>query len=305
MFTSANSLVALAYAAMCLIWGSTWVMIKLGLRGAPPMTAVAVRFMIAAAVIFFIMTLRRIALPRSRRFLLLGFFLGVVHIGTPYALVYWGEQYISSGLTAILYSTMPINVAIMARFVLRDPLTPRKLAGIFFGFAGVWIIYSDSVSLGQPGAMWGVAACLASALCASVAVVVTKKYAGPYNPFALLMIPFFLGCVLVWSVAIPLERSNPVHYDAMTWFTIVYLAVMGSVAAFAMFFWAIKRIDVTVLSYQTFIIPILAIMIGWIFLGETVTMRVGAGSGMILAGIALAALGKRRRLPRSNGIRER
>jgi putative membrane protein PagO len=278
---------------MCLIWGSTWIMIKLGLRGAPPMTAVAVRFIIAAILTFCIIGVRGIKIPRTREFLLLSLFLSVFHFALPYVLVYWGEQHISSGLTAVLYSTMPINVAILARIFIGDALTPRKVAGVLVGFAGVWVIFSDSMSFGGDRAVAGMIACLVSALSASFSTVIVKKYAARYDPFITLAIPFALGGVAVLAVALPVERSNPFGYSAMTWVTIVYLALLGSIAAFALYFWIIKRIDVTVLSYQTFIIPVLAVMIGWIFLKETVTMRVAAGASLILAGIALATLRRR------------
>lgn len=291
MQSASKSLIVLAYAAMCLIWGSTWIMIKLGLKGAPPITAVAVRFIIAAAVIFFIITLRRIKLPRDRKFWYLSLFLSVFHAAAPYVLVYWGEQYISSGLTAVLFGTLPIGVAIFARFILQDPLTARKLAGVLVGFVGVWVIFSDSVSFGGTGAVKGIIACLVSASLAGFASVIVKKYAQSYNPFVMILFPFGIGGLLALFVAIPLERSNPVEYDALTWFTILYLAVVGTVIAFAIFFWIIKKIDVTVLSYQTFIIPVLAVLIGWIFLDETVTIHLAAGTGLIVAGIALATIG--------------
>lgn len=290
MTTSGKSMVPIVYASICMIWGSTWIMIKIGLRGAPPMTAVAVRFIIAAILTYFILAVRRIPVPRTRRFLLLSVFLGVFHFAVPYVLVYWGELYVSSGLTAVLFSTMPVHVALLARLLIGDPLTPRKIAGVLVAFAGVWAIFSDSVTFGGERTGAGMVACLAGAFCASLSTVVVKKYASRYDPFTTLAIPFALGGMLVLAVAAPVERSNPFAYDATTWVTILYLAVLGSIAAFALYFWIIKRIDVTVLSYQAFIIPVLAVMIGWIFLDETVTIRVAAGAALILTGIALATL---------------
>jgi putative membrane protein PagO len=292
--------VIIAYSAMCLIWGSTWIMIKVGLRGAPPMTAVAVRFIIAALLTFFILAIRKTPIPRTREFLYLSLFLGLFHLAIPYVLVYWGEQHISSGLTALLYSTMPFMVAILARLFIGDRMTPRKIAGIVLGFAGVLVIFSDNVSFGGAMAIRGMTALLISVVFASVSTVVVKKFASRYDPFATLVIPFAVAGLLVLPLAIVTERSNPLDYSALTWFTIVYLAAFGSLTAFGIYFWIIKRIDVTVLSYQTFIIPVLALMIGWIFLGETVTIRIAGGAGLILAGIALATLRKRVRtiLPR-------
>jgi drug/metabolite transporter (DMT)-like permease len=304
MHKSSPYLIAAVYAAMCLIWGSTWIMIKIGLRGAPPMTAVAVRFVIAAAVVSGIIAVRRRKIPRTRGFLLLSLFLGVVHFAIPYVLVYWGEQHISSGLTAVLYSTMPICVALLARIFIGDSLTLPRLAGIGVGFAGVWVIFSDSVSFGGDLAAAGMIAILASVVCASLSTVVVKKYAAGYDPFVTLALPFAIGGLLVTVVAVFTERANPLEFDAATWFTIGYLAVLGSVVAFSFYFWIIKRIDVTVLSYQTFIIPVFAVLIGWIFLRETITIHIVAGAALILAGIALATLRRRKRQPLQTGGRE-
>ncbi|MGD8413619.1 MAG: DMT family transporter [Candidatus Latescibacterota bacterium] len=294
--------IAIAYASMCTIWGSTWIMIKLGLRDAPPLTAVAVRFIIAALVTICILAARKTPVPRTKAFFGLCAFLSVFHLTVPYALVYWGEQHISSGLTAVLYSTMPINVALLARVLIGDPLTPRKIAGIFVGFAGVWVIFSDNLSFGGGSAVQGMIACLVSAFFASLSTVVVKKYASRYDPFATLAIPFAGAGLLLTVLAASVERSNPFTFSALTWFTVFYLAALGSVSAFALYFWIIKRIDVTVLSYQTFIIPVLALLIGWIFLRETVTIRVAAGASLIIAGIVLATL--RRRAPAIPSIRD-
>jgi putative membrane protein PagO len=281
-------------------------MIKLGLRGAPPMTAVAVRFIIAALLTFFILAVRKTAIPRSRDFFCLSVFLSVFHLALPYALVYWGEQHISSGLTAVLFSTMPIHVAVLARLAIGDPITPRKVLGIFVGFAGVWVIFSDSLSFGGRTALLGMVACLASAFFASLSTVVIKKYASRYDPFVTLAVPFAIAGLLMMALAVPVEQSNPLGFDPLTWFTIFYLAALGSVLAFGLYFWTIKRIDVTVLSYQTFIIPVLAVMIGWIFLKETVTIRVAAGASLIVVGIALATVRKKvHAVPKKSGEHER
>jgi drug/metabolite transporter (DMT)-like permease len=91
------------------------------------------------------------------------------------------------------------------------------------------------------------------------------------------------------------ERESPLGWDGMTYFTVLYLAVFGSVTAFALYFWLIKHMDVTVLSYQTFIIPVLASVLGWIFLKENVTMNTAIGGSLVLLGILLAVLPRRRR----------
>ncbi len=286
--------IALAYAGMCLIWGSTWMGIKIGLRGAPPLTAIAVRMTIATLVVYAILRARRIALPRDARFRKLGVFLGFFHIVLPYSLVYYGEQHIPSGQAAVLYAILPLIVAVLARFMLGDALTPRKLLGIAVGIAGVAVIFSDSLrseSLGSSArASVGVWCVLGSVFAASVGSVATKKWSGGYDPVASLLIPFATSALVAAALASAFESANPIRFDATTWGSIVYLAVVGSVGAFSLFFYVMRYLDVTVVSYQTFIIPVIAVLIGFVVLHETVSPRLGVGALLILAGIALATL---------------
>ena len=285
-----NGVKVVVFGALCLIWSSTWIMIKVGLEGAPPITAAGFRFIIAAAVIFSILARRRIAVPRTARFLWLSFYLGVFQIGLPYALVYWAEQYITSGLTSILFSTMPLTVAVLARIMLGDPLTIRKVAGIVIGTLGTVVIFQDGLSAGGPHSLWGITAALGSALCASFSSVIVKRFSHSYHPMASIFLPMAFGGLLLTVGGRMLEADRGVHWDPVTVGSILYLAVLGSVVAFGLYYWIIKHIDVTVLAYQTFIIPILACLIGWIFLRETVTIHIATGGAMILTGIGLATL---------------
>lgn len=287
-------IVGIAYATTCLIWSSTMIVLKVGLTGAPPMTSVAIRFMIATLLVFAILKLSGTRWPRERKFIKLSVFLGVFHMTLPYILVYWGTQHIPAGLAAVLYSTMPIFVAIIARVMLGDTLTFKKVAGIAVGFSGVWVIFMDSGSFGGLQGFRGMLAVVGSALFTSFAAVVTKRDGRDYNPLATLLMPLGIGAVLTGLVGAPIERSNPLSYDGLTWFTIVYLAVLGSVVAFSVYLWTLKRVSVTVLAYQTFIIPVLAVIQGWLFLGEKLTARVGVGAALILTGIALATLWRSR-----------
>jgi drug/metabolite transporter (DMT)-like permease len=275
-------------------------MIKVGLEGAPPFSAAGLRFIIASFVIFSILVLRRIPLPRVRAFYVLTLFLGIFQMAVPYGLVYWAEQYISSGLTAILFSTMPLMVAILARIFIGDPLSVRKIAGILIGTAGVYVIFSDGISMGHEKSVYGIAATLCSAFLASVSSIAIKKFSRGYNPFASISLPMLYGGVLLSAIGLITERDRTFVWEAPTIVSIIYLALFGSVVAFALYFWIIKHLEVTVLSYQTFIIPVLACLLGWIFLHETFTFNVAIGGGMILFGISLAVISRSSR-KRYNG----
>lgn len=276
------------------MWGSTWMAIKVGLRGAPPLTSIAVRMSIAAVIVLVILRARKIALPAERRFFRIGVFLGFFHIVLPYTLVYYGEQYISSGLAAVLYAAMPLVVALIARVTMGERLTPRKITGIVAGMLGVAVIFSDSLHVSRHQAL-GAAAVTCSMLAASVGSIATKRWNYGYHPVASLLLPFSVGAAVTWFLALALEGPVSLRFDAVTWATILYLAAVGSVTAFALFFFVMQHLNVTVVSYQTFIIPIIAVLLGWAVLGETISARVAVGAVMILAGVSLAILAPRRR----------
>ncbi|HET6349062.1 MAG TPA: DMT family transporter, partial [Candidatus Krumholzibacteria bacterium] len=181
--------VILAYIGACVIWGSTWMMIKIGLRDAPPMTSIAVRMAIASAIVAVALRAGRIRLPRDSRFVPLGVLLGFVQIAIPYAFVYYGEQRIDSGLAAVLYATLPLMVVVLARFTLHTPLTARKLLGIAIGIVGVACIFSNNLRLGHAEAA-GTALVLASVTASAVGSVATKKWGHGHHPVASLLIPF-------------------------------------------------------------------------------------------------------------------
>jgi drug/metabolite transporter (DMT)-like permease len=265
-------------------------MIKIGLRGAPPLTSLALRFWIAALLVFVMVRVRGKPIPHDRSFLAFSVFLGLFHIAFPYSLVYWAEQHITSSLTAVLYATMPLMVAMLARVFLGNPLTAAKISGIAFGLAGVTVIYSDRLGWGGENNGLGVDAVLVSVFFASLSTVALKKRGHNIDPMAGLLIPFLVAATVTSIAGCILEGVNPLHLDALTWGTVFYLGFLGSFVAFGLYFWAIQRMDVTTLSYQSFIIPVLALLFGWIIIDEAISRRVALGTLLILTGIALANL---------------
>ena len=172
--------------------------------------------------------------------------------------------------------------------LLGDVLTPAKVVGIFFGLGGVTVIYLDRLGWGGEHGALGIAAVLLSVFFASLSAVALKKRSHNIDPMSGLLIPFMVAGAVTSLAGGILEAANPLDFDLSTWGTIIYLAVLGSFVAFSLYFWTIQRIDVTLLSYQTFIIPILALLFGWIFIHEGVSRHVALGTLLILGGITLA-----------------
>ncbi|HYH86726.1 MAG TPA: DMT family transporter, partial [Pyrinomonadaceae bacterium] len=149
----------IVWLVLCCIWGSTWLFIKLGLRDLPPVSFAAVRFTLASAILCAIVAARRAPLPRTRRELMLILTTGVLAFGLNYGLLFWGEQYISSGMAALLQATIPVFGMLIAHAYLPgERLTALKMGGALLGVAGVGVIFSNQLAVEGEMALWGSAA---------------------------------------------------------------------------------------------------------------------------------------------------
>jgi drug/metabolite transporter (DMT)-like permease len=145
-------LLGAGFVLVSLIWGSTWLAIKIGLQSVPPLFAVTMRFSLATIILFLILKIRGERLPTDRVALLLYLTLAFLSYSFPFALVYWGEQYIPSGLASIIFAVYPFVVAIGSHFALEaEKMNVLKMAGILLGFAGVTIIFWSDIHPGEIG----------------------------------------------------------------------------------------------------------------------------------------------------------
>src|SRR3954465_13174068 len=148
--TPTRALTWAVLALLILIWSTTWAVIRVGLRGIPPFTGVALRFALAAAVLLALVPVFGVKLGREPHERRLWWVNALLTFIVPYGLVYWGEQWLPSGLTAVIFATMPLLTALTAHFVLpAERLTARAVAGILLGFGGIAVIFSaDFQALG-------------------------------------------------------------------------------------------------------------------------------------------------------------
>ena len=281
------------YALICLIWGSTWVVIKVGLDGVPPFLGAGLRFLLAAAIVGAVLLARgrRISLTRGDRICVLS--LGILVFWLDYACVYWAEVHISSGLTAVLFSTMPLMTALLSAFWMRsEHLTTLKVTGIIIGVIGTALLFWPQERVGTLQLL-GMAAVLIGSLCAAINLVMMKRHGRHSDPFVLNFLGMSLGaaCLLIMSAA--LERWTTVVWTRSNVLALIYLSVIGSVVAFTAYYYLVKRMDATVVSLSTLIIPIVALALGRVFLHETVTTTAVLGIVTILAGVGVATVSNR------------
>jgi drug/metabolite transporter (DMT)-like permease len=283
-------MVALLYALMCLMWGSTWLAIKVGLVGVPPFLAAGLRFTLATLIVGLplLVRRRRIRLTHDDKVCIAS--LGLLVFWLDYAAVYWAELYISSGLTAVLFSTMPLMTALLSAFWTRsEALGARKLTGILVGVAGTALLFWPQGRLGTMQVL-GMLSALAASLCAAINLVTMKKHGRQSDPFVLNFLGMGIGAVCLLLMSAALEPWTAVVWTRSNVLAIVYLSLFGSVVAFSIYYYLIKRMDATIVSLGTLIIPIVALVLGRVFLGEMVTAAAVIGIVTILLGVGAAIL---------------
>src|SRR5215216_4534390 len=165
----------LVWLMLCGIWGSTWLFIKLGLEDLPPFTFAGIRFVIACLILFSIIRLRHIQLPRARADWILLAVTGILSFGLNYGLIFWGEQYISSGLAALLQATIPAFGLVFAHFHLPDErLSWSRIGGVVLGVCGVGVVFSNQLAIAGRQAVVGCVALIFGSMCAAYSNVLVK-----------------------------------------------------------------------------------------------------------------------------------
>ena len=289
----------LVWLLLCGIWGSTWLFIKLGLEDLPPFTFAGIRFVIACTILFSLVTVRRLSLPRKRSDWVLLASTGVLAFCINYGLLFWGEQYISSGLAALLQATIPVFGLVIAHFYLPgERMTLPRVMGIIMGIAGVAVIFSNQLSVAGPRALAGSAALVLGSASAAYSNVLVKARGKNLDPAILAAGQMLFGLIPLLLIGIPLE-GNPFrfHWTRMAIAALFYLAIVGSVIAFLLYYWLVQNMDVTNTMLIALVTPIVAVTLGVLVLNEELNWRTLVGGAMIMLGISLVVLRRKKEAP--------
>lgn len=281
------------FGLLCLIWGSTWLVIKVGYGGLGPFNVAGVRFAIAAIVLSAIVPAVGAQWPRGRSEWTLVLVVGLLLFGGDYGLIYWAEQYIDSGLTAILFGTFPLMTMVAAHvYVPGEQFTKRKLAGGALAFAGVVALFGDRLNV-NVSALGPMAAVLGAVACAAVSNVATKRHGKSIHSAALNATTTMVGAVVLLAMSAFTGEAPRLPHDATSWAAVGYLSVVGSVVAFLIYFSLLKTWDSTTVSFFAVFTPIIAIILGAIVLGERLSIWSLAGAALILAGVSITLMTSR------------
>jgi len=284
-----NWRIPVAWLTLCVVWSSTWLAIKVGLRDLPPISFVAIRFVVAIIVLMLVSVGRyRLLPPRGSDYAVLAS-TGVLMFGVNYTLLFWGELHVSSGLAAILQATIPIFGMFFAHWMLpEEPLRIPKLVGACVALGGVALICSRLLSFGGIIGFWGGLGIVFGGAGAAFSNVLLKARAIQLPPAMIAAWQMIFGVAPLLLLGFKVD-GNPAHFrwTTMSIFCLLYLAVIGSALTFLLLYWLLPRMTVTNLQTISLITPPGAVMIGWFFGGEKFPLWSLFGAALVLIGVWL------------------
>lgn len=285
----------IVWLILCLIWGSTWIFIKVGLADLPPISFASARFLLSALVVFTIIKFQKIPLPRSSSEWRLLALTGFLQFALNYSSVFWAEQYITSGLAAVLQSMITVFGLVLAWiFLPSERITARKIIAVAIGVLGVAVIFIDQLRVDNWMAFLGCAAIVFGSYCAAQASILVKARAGGMHPASLLFGQMICGLPFITAYSLSVE-GNPIHFrwTIAAIVCVLYLTLVGTIAAFWLYYWLLSRIESTRAMMISLVTPLLAVLIGAVTLGETLPPQTFVGGLMIIASIALIVFRRR------------
>jgi drug/metabolite transporter (DMT)-like permease len=278
-----------AYVLMVLLWGSTWAAIKIGVAEVPPFLFAFERAVAVASILTVAVVVLRQSFPRTRVTLLASGISGLFNIGTTWALIFWAEQFVPSGLVAVFGAMAPVWTAILAHFFVRgDRLSRLKVVALLLGLVGTALL------VGAPTASEGPNALLATVLLAimpiswAISAILIARFLSRESPIAVVGIGTWVGALFLLPFALT-QVGQPQQWDARSAIAFAYLVIGGSCIALVLNAWLYRKLRPTTVTLSQVLIPTQALLIGAFALGEEFTLRMLAGAALVVSAVALNA----------------
>ena len=279
-----------AWAAVCFFWGTTYLAIRVGLETLPPMLFAGLRFLIAGSILFFVMARQQGArLPIGREWLDISV-VGVALLVIGNGAVVWAEQWISSGMAALLVATSPFWVAGVERFFSDgERLGARGVVGLLIGFGGLSLLVAPDLFGATLNGRYilGVVAIQLGCVAWSAGSVYAKRRPVGVSPLMSAAVQMLVGGVVLTLVGTLAGEWGAMSLTGRGVGALAYLIVFGSIVAYGSYTYAIQKLPLSIVTTYSYINPVIAVMLGWLVLSEPMGWRVLAATAIILGGVAL------------------
>ncbi|HXY00574.1 MAG TPA: EamA family transporter [Candidatus Limnocylindrales bacterium] len=295
--TAGNRLLVLfCFLSIYLIWGSTYLAIRYAVETIPPLYTAGFR-QITAGTILLLWALARGLRPtwaQIRASAVIGFFFFLIGHGS----VHWAEKVVPSGLAALLIAVEPIVVFLLTSLAARTwRLNGWLLLGILMGLAGVGLLVRDTTLAATPGLTLGSVAILIGAVSWSIGIIYSRRSHLSGNPLLLSALSLLSGAVMLLIAGTAVGEAKGLSVSQVStrsWVSLAYLIVFGSVIAFTAYNWLLEHYSPTLVATHTYVNPVVAVLLGWAYGGETLTPRVALAAGLVVAAVVLVDRGTNR-----------
>ena len=279
----------LAFGIIYFVWGSTFLFIRIGVRELPPLLFAALRFLPAGLVLYGWMIAQGERAPTLRQWTSATLLALLIFVGD-YGLLFWAEQHVPSGIAAVMLATIPLFMALSEIVLLRtQKLTIRLALALLIGIGGVAVLMSRSLMLGSaPIDSRGAIALIFASMSWSVASVLSRKLPLPSSKVMSAGAQMLVGGILLTITAAPFGEFRGFHPAAISgraWFALVYLIVFGSLIGFTAYVWLLHHESPTKVGTYAYVNPVVAVLLGYFFGGETLGMRTVLGTLFVLVSV--------------------
>ncbi|MGH9330864.1 MAG: EamA family transporter [Vicinamibacterales bacterium] len=275
-----------AWTAVCLIWGTTYLGIRICLETMPPLLMGGLRWTLAGVLLAALLVARGVRLPPRSTWgtlAILGFLLLVLGNGG----VVWAEQWVPSGLTAVVVASLPFWMVGVERATGGERLTARSLVGLSIGFAGIVLLVWPELTAGTRGFSAGVIALQLACVGWALGSSYSRRHTEKADVLATAAGEMIAGGLMMLAAGTALGEWRTLHFTPRTAAAFLYLATIGAIGGFAAYTYALKHLPMAFVSLYAYINPIIAVVLGVVILDEPVTARMMSAAAIVLAGVAL------------------
>jgi len=286
-----------AFGLLGLIWGSSFLWIKIGVENITPFVLVTVRISFGLVGLLVVMAVQRQSFPRDRNTIFKYIFMGVFNLVIPFMLITWGETKIDSSMAAILNGAQPLFVIVIAHFWLHDEkITLPRFGGLIIGFIGVVVLVAQDFKPGSlQGDILGQLAVVFAAISYATALTFSRKYLRGTKPVVQSTMILVVGAIIMWTLTPVVNGPLVLPSTPLTWIAVIWLGLLGLCIAYLLFFYLNNAWGPTRASLVTYIFPVVGVFLGIIFLNEQPSWNMVFGSLLVIGGIVVVNLKPRAR----------
>ena len=276
------------------MWGPSFFFIKIAVEEIPPLTLVAIRLSLAAALLSLVLRLNGVRFPAGRKFWLKFAIMGFIATALPFSLFSIGEQFADSTVASILNGTTPIFTVVIAHYWIKERFTPAKVLGVVVGFAGVVLVFFDDLiefiggaRLGGNLEFFGLLAFVAAGFCYGLSITYGRRYLRGLPPLVGPAAQLICASAMIVPLALLFDRPFDLSPSLGASLSLATLAIWGTALAYIVYYQLVEHATATFLSLVTYLIPLIGILLGATLLDEPLTWNILIGFGLILIGVLI------------------